>query len=102
MDYATRSASCHPIRCLANSYSQQNAHDSLKGLQRYKRGEKRGPNSGERRLPGGARVSRVGFGVSPKRSLKVRETETISPARETRTLLGSLRSPEQLECAGPI
>jgi len=102
MDYVTRSASCHPIRCLANSYSQQNARDSLKGLKRYKRGEKRGPNSGERRLPGSARVSRVGFGVSPKRSLKVRETETVSPARETRALPGSLRSPEQLECAGPI
>jgi len=59
-------------------------------------------NFGERRLPGSARVSRVGFGVSPKRSLKVREIETVSPARETRALPGSLRSPEQLECAGPI
>ena len=95
MDYVTRSASCHPIRCLANSYSQQNARDSLKGLQRYKRGEKRGPNSGERRLPGGARVS-----VS--RTFKDRFGETPRPTRETRALPGSLRSPEQLECAGPI
>jgi len=39
MNYATRSASCHPIGCLANSYSQQNARDSLKGLQRYKTGK---------------------------------------------------------------
>jgi hypothetical protein len=36
---------------------------------------------------GSARVSRVGFGVSPKQaSRKVREPETASPARETRAL----------------
>ena len=40
------------------------------------------------RLPGSARVSRAGFGVSPKQSLKVRETGTVSPARETRALPG--------------
>src|SRR2546423_8130913 len=33
------------------------------------------------------RVSRVGFGVSPKQAfLKVREPETASPTRETRAL----------------
>ena len=38
-------------------------------------------------FPGSARVSRAGFGVSPKQSLrKVREDETSSPARETRAL----------------
>jgi hypothetical protein len=37
---------------------------------------------------GSTRVSRVGLGVSPKRSLKVREPETASPARETRALPG--------------
>ncbi|PYK56106.1 MAG: hypothetical protein DME47_02640 [Verrucomicrobia bacterium] len=50
--------------------------------------------SGERRLPGSARVSRFDFGVSPKQSLKVRETGTVSPKRETRALPGSLRSPK--------
>jgi hypothetical protein len=44
--------------------------------------------SGDHRLPGSAPVSRAGFGVSPKRSLKVRETGTVSPARETRALPG--------------
>jgi len=37
-------------------------------------------------MPGSARVSRVGFGVSPKRSLKVRKTGTVSPAPETSAL----------------
>jgi hypothetical protein len=38
-------------------------------------------------FPGSARVSRVGFGVSPKQSSrKVREPGTASPARETRAL----------------
>ena len=52
--------------------------------------------------PGSARVSRVGFGVSPKRTFlrgaiparKVRDGETLSPARETRALPGMFR-----ECA---
>ena len=37
---------------------------------------------------GSARVSGVGFGVSPKRSLKVREPGTASPAPETGALPG--------------
>src|SRR4051812_10622975 len=44
---------------------------------------------GLRFLPGSTRVSRVGFGVSPKQSFKVRDGETPSPdtrdARATRT-----------------
>jgi len=40
-------------------------------------------------VPGSARVSRVGFGVSPKQSLqKVRDDETSWPTRETRALPG--------------
>jgi hypothetical protein len=58
--------------------------------------------SGERRLPGSARVSRAGFGVSPKQSLKVRETGTVSPTRETRSLPGSLRSPEFVHAFPPF
>ena len=96
MDYATRSASCHPIRCLANSYSQQNARDSLKGLQRYKRGKN------VDRIPGSARVSRAGFGVSPKRSLKVRETGTVRQHARRVRYPAACAPPEQLECAGPI
>jgi hypothetical protein len=39
--------------------------------------------------PGSARVSRVGFGVSPKKSLReVRDGQRPSPARETRALPG--------------
>ncbi|PYM01854.1 MAG: hypothetical protein DMF19_05035 [Verrucomicrobia bacterium] len=44
---------------------------------------------GAMRCPGSARVSRVGFGVSPKRSSpKVRESGTLSPTRETCALPG--------------
>jgi len=40
-------------------------------------------------FPGSARVSRVGFGVSPKQSCReVRKGETPLPARETRALPG--------------
>ena len=46
---------------------------------------------------GSARVPRVGFGVPPKQSFpddpiprKVRESETLSPTRGTRVLLGVL------------
>jgi hypothetical protein len=40
-------------------------------------------------LPGSARVSRAGFGVSPKQSSrKVCDDETSSPTRETRALPG--------------
>jgi hypothetical protein len=102
MNYATRSASCHPIRCLANSYSQQNARDYLKGLQRYKRGKSVDRIPGERRLPGSARVSRVGETAPVSRTVKDCFGETSKPARETRALPGSLRLPEQLECTGPI
>jgi hypothetical protein len=43
-------------------------------------------------VPGSARVSRVGFGVSPKQSLqKVRDDETSLPTRETRALPGLKR-----------
>src|SRR5438034_11818039 len=41
-----------------------------------------------------ARVSRVGFGGSPKRSFKVRETETVSPARETRARYPAACAPQ--------
>src|SRR2546423_15261998 len=41
----------------------------------------------QRQTLGSARVSRVGFGVSPKQaSRKVRDSETPSPSRETRAL----------------
>ncbi len=41
------------------------------------------------RFQGSARVSRVGFGVSPKQSCReVRKGETPLPARETRALPG--------------
>ena len=49
------------------------------------------PKSARRNL-GSARVSRAGFGVSPKQSfLKVRESGTPSPTRETRALPGQNR-----------
>jgi len=51
------------------------------------------PLSGSARSASPARTSRVGFGVSPKQSLpdifnprKVRESVTLSPAREMRAL----------------
>src|SRR5437868_12438710 len=94
MNYAMRSASCHPIRCFANSYSQQNARDSLKRLQTLQKGEKRGPNSGERRLPGSARVSRFGETVPVSRTFKDCFGETPKSKGETRALPGSLRSPK--------
>jgi hypothetical protein len=38
-------------------------------------------------FPGSARVSRAGYGASPKQSLhKVRDDDTSSPTRETRAL----------------
>src|ERR1700761_5689399 len=36
--------------------------------------------------PGSACVSRAGFGVSPKQSLEVRESETLPPTLETSAL----------------
>jgi len=44
--------------------------------------------SGERRLPGSARVSRAGETVSVSRTFKDRFGETPKPARETRALPG--------------
>ena len=76
--------------------------DSGKRITTLQKGGKRGPNSGERRLPGSARVSRVGETVPVSRTFKDCFGETPKPARETRALPGSLRSPEQLECAQPI
>ena len=44
-------------------------------------------NAGRQHPPlGSARVSRAGFGVSPKQSLKVREGDTPSPARQRHAL----------------
>jgi REP element-mobilizing transposase RayT len=45
--------------------------------------------------PGSTPVSGVGFGVSPKHSSKVRESETLSPTPETGVLPGTPRSAER-------
>jgi len=45
-------------------------------------------------MPGSARVSRVGFGVSPKRSFTEKSAiaRTRSPTRETRALPGKMET----------
>src|SRR5438067_13185055 len=102
MNYAMRSASCHPIRCFANSYSPAKCSWFVKRVTTLQKGEKRGPNFGERRLPGSARVSRFGETVPVSRTFKDCFGETPKSTRETRALPASLRSLEQLECTGAI
>src|SRR5207249_2225714 len=61
----------------------------LKKRARRRERQRHRKNSEPMVSPGSARVSRAGFGVSPKQSFdKIREGETPSPTRETRALPG--------------